>query len=1184
LYLKRLEMQGFKSFAKKADLSFNNSITIVVGPNGSGKSNIVDAIRWVLGEGSAKSLRGSKMEDVIFSGSTDKKPLGMAQVSLTLDNSTGIFPVDYNEIKITRKLFRSGESEYLINNVRCRQKDIHELIMDTGIGKDGFSIIGQGKVDQILLSQADEKRALIEEVAGISKYRYRKNEAKRKLADTENSLLRVKDIVAELESQKEPLREQAEKARIYKEYKGQLDDLEINLAKFTISNLEEKSEKIKSEKEITIKDNILRETSIIKDESKIEEMSLNLENLIRESAEIQNKIYQISNEINDYENKKDFSGKMMENLKENHIKLQTEKSKVFEELSELSLRKKEEENKHKEILENFEKIAGEFKKEENKINNIKNSESGVNQKIQDIKAELFEYAQNLSEIRNKIIDLEKREAVIGSGEEGIKNKLSRGLEFKNVKVYESEEIKKELLLLDKEKQDLLTKILEIAKNKKIIAEKIINIEESLNKKNKEKERKQVNVQALEALENNKEGYSAGVKSVFANKNLRGVIGTVADLADTPSEYRLAVETALGGAIQNIVTENEVYAKNAIDYLRENKAGRATFLPLSLINERVKNKKIDTKRTGLVSAIDVITFQERFSGIFMHLLGGIYFAPNMEEALKYNKNQDRPVKIVTLKGEVIDPRGAMTGGQYRNNQEGFLLRKEKIKELNLDISELIKEVNLEEKELSNLQKQVGKVNEELADIEKNNLEKDKKKQELENVISQIDFQIKETEKDILLLQEENKDLREEKERIAKEKEENKTALLLQEKEKNDRENLLQKLQDEAEKEKSTLIDLERSLSKIEISYVDLKNKKENKESQLNDLNFRIINLEEKGREQEREEKEINLKISDLQKNEYSFKEDIKNSEIILSDLEKKSESLRELKEEKEKSKKSLEEEVKKNRRIYEEIKDSVHSKEIILEKYLTEINSLKENLQERFNIIYHRSIQKFDEDFSERSSKQKVRELRKNIDELGEVNLIAISEYDKLLERYTFLNTQCIDLDEAKDSLVKIIDEMDHIIVKKFKDTYLKLNEAFKETFSDMFNGGSAEIVMTDKENVLETGIEIIAQPPGKTPKHLSLLSGGEKAMTAICLLFAILKIKPGPFCILDEIEASLDESNVARFAGFLKKFAQLTQFVVISHRKGTMEAGDVLYGVTMEEKGISSLISVRISETIKLTS
>lgn len=1184
MYLKRLEMQGFKSFAKKADLSFNNSITIVVGPNGSGKSNIVDAIRWVLGEGSAKSLRGSKMEDVIFSGSIDKKPLGMAQVSLTLDNSSGIFPVDYNEIKITRKLYRSGESEYLINNVRCRQKDIHELIMDTGIGKDGFSIIGQGKVDQILLSQADEKRALIEEVAGISKYRYRKNEAKRKLADTENSLLRVKDIVAELESQKEPLGEQAEKARIYKEYKGELDDLEINLAKFTISNLEEKSEKIKSEKEIVIKDNILRETTIIKDESKIEEMSLELENLTRESAEIQNKIYQISNEINDFENKRDFSGKMMENLKESYTKLQVEKDKVIEELKELSLREKEEEIQYKGIFENFAKIADEFKIEGNKIFSIKNSESGVNQKIQDVKADLFEYAQNLSEIRNKIIDLEKREAVLGSGEEGIKSKLSRGEEFKKGKVEEAEEIQKNISQVNEEKDTLAIQISSFVKNKENITDKIKNIEESLNKKNKDKERKEINAQALEALENNKEGYSAGVKSIFANKGLKGIIGTIADLADTHSEYRLAVETALGGAIQNIVTENEVCAKNAIDYLRENKAGRATFLPLNLINERVKNKKNEGRKAGLLSAIEVINFEEKFAGIFQHLLGGIYIAPNMDEALKFNKGQERPVKIVTLKGEVIDPRGAMTGGQYRNNQEGFLLRKEKIKELNMAISELVKEIVQEEKELLLFLEQTNKINEELEILQQNNFEKEKKKQELENTFSQIDFQIREIEKEILLLQGEDKELREEKETIIKEKEEFKAKLLIQEKIKNDKENLLQKLQDDAEEEKNTLIDLEKALSKIEITYVDLKNKKENKESQLNDLKLRIKNLEEKGREQEKEEEEINLKISDLQKNEYSFKEDIKNSEIILNDLEKKSESLRELKEEKEKNKKSLEEEVKKNRKIYEEIKDSVHSKEIILEKYLTEINSLKENLQERFNIIYHRSIQEFDEEFSERSSKQKVRELRKNIDELGEVNLIAISEYDKLLERYTFLNTQCIDLDEAKDSLVKIIDEMDHIIVKKFKDTYLKLNEAFKETFSDMFNGGSAEIVMTDKENVLETGIEIIAQPPGKTPKHLSLLSGGEKAMTAICLLFAILKIKPGPFCILDEIEASLDESNVARFAGFLKKFAQLTQFVVISHRKGTMEAGDVLYGVTMEEKGISSLISVRISETIKLTS
>ena len=1177
-------MQGFKSFAKKADLTFNNSITVVVGPNGSGKSNIVDAVRWVLGEASAKSLRGSKMEDVIFSGSIDKKPLGMAQVSLTLDNSTGIFPVDYSEIKITRKLYRSGESEYLINNVRCRQKDIHELIMDTGIGKDSFAIIGQGKVDQILLSQADEKRALIEEVAGISKYRYRKNEAKRKLLDTENSLLRVKDILRELEIQKDPLKDQAEKAIEFKGYKSQLDELEINLSNYMIRSLEEKSKTIKEETENLINQNLTRETLNLKNESQTEEISLTLEKTIREISEIQNNIYLVNNSTNDLENKKEYSDKLLISLKDNYKKLEEEEKKTSNEIHDLTTKKEEEELTYQGILRDYQIIFADFKKEEEIIHNIKNSESGGNQKIQEIKGELFDFAYQISDTRNMIIDIEKREAVINSGKDGIQSKIIKNNDFKLHKNQEKSEVNKELASVILDWENIEKQIQGLEKEKNQVVEKGKEKESIISKKNEERERKLINKNALESLENNKEGYSAGVKSIFNNKNLRGIIGTVADLAETSSEYSLALETALGGAIQNIVMENEIDAKNAINFLRENKSGRATFLPLNIINERVKNRKADPKGGYLKTALEVIKYDDRYAGIFKQLLGGIYIAKDVDEALKYNKEQSRPVKIVTLKGEVIDPRGSMTGGQYRNNQDGFFLRKDKIKSLGQEIIQLEGEKTAEEKELSNLNSQINIAELKIKELAENNLAIEKKKQDINNLLIQIDFQISEVDKEVLLLKSEDINLKEEKESLEKEKNIIQDKFFQLEVDKKKKEELMEKLQEDMELEKNSLFNLEKALSRMEIDYNNLKNKKENKEILLSELENRKRALVGKTEETAKEKEEIERRIKELKENEIDYKNRIKEFEISHYDFQKKADELREIKEEAERTKKALEEDVKKNRKTYEEIKDSIHSKELTLEKYKTESQNLKETLEERFNILYQSIFREYPEDFSERGSKQKIREFRKKIEDLGEINLIAISEYEKLLERYTFLNTQCSDLDGAKDALMKIIDEMDHIISKKFKETYDKLNEAFQETFTEMFRGGSAEIVMTDKENILETGIEIIAQPPGKTPKHLSLLSGGEKAMTAICLLFAILKIKPGPFCILDEIEASLDESNVTRFAGFLKNFAQFTQFIVISHRKGTMEAGDVLYGVTMEDKGVSSLISVRISETIKLTS
>lgn len=1184
MYLKRLEMQGFKSFAKKADLTFNNNITIVVGPNGSGKSNIVDAVRWVLGEGSAKSLRGSKMEDVIFAGSSGRKPLGMAQVSLTLDNSTGIFPLDYSEVKVTRKLFRSGESEYLINNVKCRQRDIHELFMDTGIGRDSFSIIGQGKVDQILLSQAEEKRALVEEAAGISKYRYRKNEAKRKLTDTENSLLRVWDILKELEAQREPLKEQAEKAKVYKEYKGELDDLEVKLSSYLIGKLEEKIEELSQEIESKKNESLSQETSLRILSSDIEALLLASEDDNRQISSYQEELFSLRNSINDHQNKLEFAQKMKKTLEESLEKLRLEAAKNKDELDELLKKIELEEKDYADVFQSFAKARDDLTQEEKDFEDLRNSEGGLKEKILDLKSDLFDAAHEISERRNQLIDLEKREAVIQSHEENIRQKLllsQEALKGKEEEASVREDLYsgklKEGQLLDqaigklKEEKDLLVRELSLGQE---------NLEAARGKFNASLIKKQ----ALEALEDRKEGYSAGVRSVFAQDKLKGILGTVTDLATSSKEYSLALETAFGASMQNIVTENEEAAKEAINYLRENQAGRATFLPLNIINQRNAGRELRKTPQGLKSILEVIKYQEKYENIFKQLLGNIFLAPDMDQALAVNKKLSQPVRIVTLKGELLDARGAMTGGQYRKSQEGFFLRKERIRELSGEITEAegqIKTIQAknaicqaEEKKLEDAARDVVEKREtfklELADLE---LKK-----------NELNFQLSELRKERELLHLEKANLDQEKEALLISQKQAQELLAQEEARQKKSEDELKSLQDQSEEEREKLLDIERTLSKKGLAFNDLKNRKEIKEIQLSELKKRLEALAERKESQHLEEKRIKNEIEENEQNKIISLEDIKKEEIEAASLEKLLEEKREGRVEGEASRRKKEEEAKLKQKILSQLKDHIHSSEINLEKYKTERSSHKENLLERFEIDYQPSFTQMNEEIDEKTSRQRVRLLRKSIEELGEVNLIAISEYEKLLERYEFLDSQSSDLAQAKDSLLEIIKEMDQIIEKKFKETFKLLNQAFSETFQEMFNGGNAELLMTQKDNVLETGIEIIAQPPGKTPRHLSLLSGGEKAMTAICLLFAIIKIKPGPFCILDEIEASLDESNVRRFASFLKKFAELTQFIVISHRKGTMEAGDILYGVTMEEKGVSSLISVRISDTIKLTS
>ncbi len=1182
MYLKRLEMHGFKSFAKKADLTFNHKITIVVGPNGSGKSNIVDAVRWVLGEGSAKSLRGSKMEDVIFSGSIEKKPLGMAQVSLTLDNSTGIFPIDYSEIKVTRKLYRSGESEYLINNNRCRLKDIHELIMDTGIGRDSFAIIGQGKVDQILLSQAEEKRMLIEEVAGVSKYRYRKNEAKRKLADTEQSLCRVRDIIAELSSQEEPLRLQSEKAKCFKSFKEELDSLEIKTFEYMISTLQEKADQKSTELESLRQKLLALDTEVRKEEAENEETAVLTERITTEISDLQSNIYGCENQINDHQNKLDLSRKMLETLEASQQKTDKEYARVLSEKQLLEEKEKTEALHYQKTREEYEAALADLRKEELKINSIKNSENTAEDTIAAIKEQIFDHVHQISDKKNTIIDADKKQAILEAGLSSTEKKIQQYHEKSKALFDEKSKISEQNQALKEAISELSLQTSSIGQEIEQLAAQYKGYDEQNNDLQRQKSKALANKTALESLQDNLEGYHAGVKNVFKNKRLTGILGTVADVVSVTGEYVLAIETALGGSIQHIVTEDDQSAKAGIHYLRDQKMGRATFLPLTVIKSRLK-KQVAPPIASLKNASDLVSYDQKYEPIIRYLLGHIYVAEDIEKATAINKKLDKPVRIITLQGEVLDPRGAMTGGIFKNQQNGLLQRKEQIRTFEETITALDQQIDIMIKETKVTEQKISEKETEKEKYFQSIKQQEERLRVLENQLSQIDFQHQETEAEVQHLDKELASAKEDMMTCTELKEKLQQELMVFEKAKADLESELLLRQEQAEQEKTNLYDLEKQLSRKEIVFNDLKNKKENAKYQYDMLLSKSNETQEKKKTLEAEQKELSEKSEAYKEDSLLYKKTLKECAVTLHQLKENYDEKKEEKERLEQTRKSREIAVKEKRKETETHKEKIHAEELQIEKYKTEIKGYIESLQDRFHMTYQSKILDVFEDFSERKAKQRIRELKREIEHLGDVNVLAIAEYQKLMERYTFLKEQSEDLEKAQESLSQIISEMDVIIARKFKETFSKINEAFKETFREMFNGGSAEIVMTDKDNVLETGVEIIAQPPGKTPKHLNLLSGGEKAMTAICLLFAILKTKPGPFCILDEIEASLDESNVVRFSKFLKKFSELTQFIVISHRKGTMEAADVLYGVTMEEKGVSNLISVRISENIKLS-
>ncbi len=1185
MFLKKIYVHGFKSFADKTEIIVEKGMTAIVGPNGSGKSNISDSIKWVLGEQSPKTLRGSKMEDIIFAGTEKRMPLGYADVELIFDNQSGRLPVEYKEVSIKRRLFRTGESEYSINKQSCRLKDIKELFMDTGIGKDGYSVIGQGKVEEILSPNSDVRRGVFEEAAGIVKFKSRKEEAVKKLEKTNDNLDRVKDIIHELETRVEPLRIESEKAKEYIELKENLKNIELNLY---VREYE------KNKEQLSIFEN--QKSDILKVKQSIISRRDNLEALISEEKE---NLISLEKEINSLADVRNTLSKTYDE-KNNLIKVQNEKIFLYSENvgsieNEIEILK----SRRDELIQRIESHNEEIKNLSLSLNNKKSEYDKLNEEVLAFRIKMESSVNASEEKRNSLFEMHKfinklqsdkssTESIAANFQERIEQ-FDKEIELekkeKDTKLEELDLIKNEQTdnnkLLEKYNRDYnhsLTQHENLSEDKKEMENRLRVSVNELNTANSR-------INFLNNMESLYEGYYKSVQTLMSlhkKENLfRGAInGTVADIIKTDKKYETAIEIALGSAIQNVIVNNNQDAEAIIEYLKEKQIGRVTFLPISSIKGRGLNTEESNllNQHGVIDTADnLIEADDMYTNIIKSLLGRTIIVENIRDGFRAAKLSNNTIKIVSLQGDVINPGGAVTGGYISAKNQNILSRKREIEESQEKLISLKRKCHDIEQDIKNIDRDLISNNKEINTLKLNIEEASKLGMQLDNKISLYTEQISKIDLSInKYLQDKNYTIGENEKRIAeidtinKNIEEIKVNIINLEKEINDIAHMNKSDKEKYDELSLILSSRNNELSAVsqEIKFIEEKINNTNleleknnemlelKNSSLNDTDTEIESAKLQIGILENECNELKKKLDESQENYDSHKtnfskkqELINNSQIELNNINKK----------------------------MTEILDDEYGLNIKIEKLSSKIEEISVRLWEDYEMNYAMALSYKNEELSYTRVNNDVSAIRKAIKSLGDVNISAIKEYKEVKERYDFLSKQKQDLIDAKNQLNDVIKELEIRMRDQFVEEFGKIRIIFNEVFSDLFNGGKADVYLEDETDALNSAIEIAAQPPGKKLSKISLLSGGEKALTAIALLFSILKTKPTSFCILDEIEAALDDINVYRFSRYLKEFSKETQFLCITHRKGTMENADTLYGTTMEEKGVTKLVSMRLS-------
>lgn len=1181
MYLKSIEIHGFKSFANKMLFEFHDGITGIVGPNGSGKSNVSDAVRWVLGEQSAKQLRGTKMEDIIFAGTETRKPLGFAYVAITLDNSDHKLPSSYEEVTVARRVFRSGESEYLMNGMTCRLKDVQELFMDTGIGKEGYSIIGQGQIDRILSGRPEERRELFDEAAGIVKYKRRKSITEKNLEAERANLCRINDIIVELEKQVVPLEKQAETAKEYLKYRDELKVLDVDLFfkdynhikdsiketgekdKIACNDLEDAKKSLEVmrgeyeelEKEIQSRTDILEEKKGILSNCKVDKEQL--EGRIQVIREQMNAITQSENY---YKERKEKILSQIAAKDEEKEKNSSKYEELFKAVEEKKHGFSSEQNQLQENSTKMNEAAKQVEEYNQKLFQIVNENASIQSKLQHFETMLSQCNLKRTELNQRLLKVKSSEAIF---DETIASETAS-----------LEKMKEQILGYQNVNDDIQVKLIDY--DNKILATKT-KLRDVIQVVNMEKAR----LSSLKNMTERYDGYGQSIKRVMEQKSkMPGIAGVVADIVKVKKEYETAIEIALGGSIQNIVTEDEHVAKQLIQFLKTNKFGRATFLPLTLMSSNSNfNYPNALKEEGIIGiASELVTADSKYQKIVNHLLGRVVVARHIDDAIRVSRKYHNALRIVTLEGDLVNPGGAMSGGAFKNSSN-LLSRRREIEDIETNIAQHEKKQQTMEEKIAQLRQEkeerqqkfaknqehlhelglaqnTAKLRLEQANSGKNNLLHEY--QAIQKETMELDDQKDSWEASIVEMEQKVEDSK-----ILKQEYEDKTVTL----------------QSELEQLRKTDTVLRDKVASFQVDVSAMEQKVSFCRETIHRIEREIEALREEQislKETENNSKEqLELKRQEID----SVKQQISEKENQVAHLQSEIEAL-----DKEKT------EISQNHKEIFSKRDQLSERMVLLEKeharlssqtdrYHEQIEQLKNYMWEEYELTFNSAISlKTNTESSIQQLKNAIMEVKAKIRGLGEVNVNAIEDYKNLSERYTLLQTQHDDLVESEAALVEIIKELDEEMRKQFKEKFHEIEVEFDKAFKELFGGGKGSLELMEDEDILEAGIKIIAQPPGKKLQNMMQLSGGEKALTAIALLFAIQNLKPSPFCLLDEIEAALDDSNVDRFANYLHKLTNHTQFIVITHRRGTMNAADVLYGITMQEKGISTLVSVNLIE------
>lgn len=1179
MYLKSIEIQGFKSFANKLVFKFHNGITGIVGPNGSGKSNVADAVRWVLGEQRIKQLRGASMQDVIFSGTEMRKPLGYAFVAITLDNSDHQLAIDFDEVTVARRIYRSGESEYLLNGAPCRLKDVNELFYDTGIGKEGYSIIGQGQIDKILSGKPEERRELFDEAAGIVKFKKRKVAAQKKLEDEKQNLVRVNDILSELEKQIGPLERQSETAKIYLKKREELKTLDVNM--FLLENGRIQDQLIKVQEKYEIASNDLEQTTS------------QYEKIKEEYEQIQGQMEMLDEEI-EAERRSLTDTSVLRGKLEGEINVLKEQIKSAKSNEEHFLSRKDALTKEmnsrlldKEGILNDKKIIDE------QVAEIEQARNEAREKLLGIQSRIEELNNDIEAGKNTIIDALNSRATIKS-KLGRYDTMTEQINIRKAELtsrllrIKSDEAQQEAAIkqLQEEFEKINEEIRSLNDSQEEKEEKLAFIREELAGKDQKLRDTQVNyhqekskLEALTNLTERYEGYGGSVKKVMECKEKeKGIIGVVADIIKVDKKYETAIETALGGNIQNIVTDDEETAKRMIAFLKQTRSGRATFLPLTSITNPQEFKNPDSlKEKGVIGMADaLVSTDQKYKNVAKAMLGRIVVVDNVDNAVKIARKYDYGIRMVTLEGELLVPGGAISGGAFKNNSN-LLGRRREMEELEGNVKKFLKEIDVLLNEIEETKEKRNKLRlsleEDKSALQRKFIEQNTarlnviKAEERKEEASEGSLELKSEEQEI---ENQIQEIRLNKQEIQKELEESE---LLEKK----IEQQIRKFQMELDEKRK-----EESVQSAHVSEWDVEVEKMLQQQDFHQQNVNRIDGEIGRYAGELKEIEEGLKTNsedtlNKQNDILTIEQTIQASHSSQGDTEKK------LKEDMEKK-----EQLSLKQKNFFTDRETLAEKMTGLDKEVYRLNAQKEKLQEslegqinymwdEYEITLSDAASLRNEEMTDLSAmKKESASLKDQIKKLGDVNVNAIEDFRNLMERYQFLKTQHDDLVEAEKTLEGIIVELDTAMRKQFHEKFAEIGREFDKVFKELFGGGKGTLELMEEEDILEAGIRIIAQPPGKKLQNMMQLSGGEKALTAIALLFAIQNLKPSPFCLLDEIEAALDENNVARFAKYLHKLTKYTQFIVITHRRGTMEKADRLYGITMQEKGVSTLVSVNL--------